>query len=120
VGERLLFDGDCGFCTSSADWLRRRTRAGVEVVPWQRVDLDELGLTVEQVSGAAYWVDDAGENFRGHRAVGRALLRCGRGWKIVGWLCLIPPASWVAAGVYRLAARYRYQLPGGTPACRVS
>ena len=32
-------------------------------------------------------------------------------------LCLVPPASWVAAGVYRLIAINRSRLPGGTAAC---
>jgi predicted DCC family thiol-disulfide oxidoreductase YuxK len=120
VGERLIFDGDCGFCTTSAGWMRRRLPATVEVVPWQRVELDEIGLTKEQVSTAAYWVTASGERDRGHRAVGHALLRCGGGWKLLGRLCLVAPTSWIAAAVYRLVARYRYRLPGGTPACRLN
>jgi predicted DCC family thiol-disulfide oxidoreductase YuxK len=120
VVERLLFDGDCGFCTSSAAWVRRRLPPTVEVVPWQRVELDEMGLTTADAAGAAYWVTASGATFRGHRAVGRALLRCGRSWRLLGRLCLVPPTSWIAAGVYRLVARFRYRLPGGTPACRVS
>jgi predicted DCC family thiol-disulfide oxidoreductase YuxK len=120
MGERLLFDGDCGFCTTSAEFLRRRLPSVIDVVPWQHVDLEEIGLTVADVSTAAYWVTASGMTFRGHRAVGQALLRCGRGWRILGRLCLIPPTSWIAAGSYRLVARYRYKLPGGTPACRIS
>ena len=48
-GERglLIFDGDCGFCTTSARfatrWVDRRHRYDLE--PWQQVDLARLGLT---------------------------------------------------------------------------
>ena len=48
VSERLVFDGDCGFCTTSANWLARGDR--VETVPWQFLDLESVGLTVDQVS----------------------------------------------------------------------
>jgi hypothetical protein len=32
---------------------------------------------------------------------------------------LLPPVSWLAAGVYSLVAANRMRLPGGTPACAV-
>lgn len=40
----LVFDGDCGFCTSSARLLER-IGPDAEIVPWQRADLDRLGIT---------------------------------------------------------------------------
>jgi predicted DCC family thiol-disulfide oxidoreductase YuxK len=115
----LVFDGDCGFCTTSAQWFERNDRSGAEATPWQFLDLDALGLTEQQVSTAAYWVDDDGLR-RGHRAVAAALQQCGPGWRVVGRLLDLAPVRPFASLGYRLVSRYRHRLPGGTPACRIS
>lgn len=117
----LLFDGNCGFCTSAARWIERSWPDSAEIVPWQAFGeegLDAIGLTVRDVSQAAWWVDGRGRASRGHRAVGKALL-AGGGWRaVVGVVILTPPICVIAAGAYWMVARYRYLLPGTTPACR--
>jgi predicted DCC family thiol-disulfide oxidoreductase YuxK len=119
-GGLLLFDGDCGFCTSVARWARRRLPKGVAVTPWQFVpDLGRLGLTVEDVSTAAYWIDGRGRGHRGHLAFADAFRAMGGGWRPVGAAMRIPPVSWLAAIVYDVIARNRHRLPGATPACRL-
>lgn len=115
----LLFDGDCAFCTTTAAWIGRRLPDDVLVTAWQFVDLDELGLTEQDVTTAAYWVDAWGHAHRGHRAAAKALIAAGKGWPVLGVLGLFPPTSWVAAALYRWIADNRYRLPGGTPACKV-
>ncbi len=110
----LIYDGECGFCTSAAKWFHERLPEGYLVIPYQSLpDLDALGLTLGEVSSALHWIEIDGTAHRGHRAVGRALIACGRLWSVAGWLLLLPPISWFAAAVYRLVARYRYRLPGG-------
>jgi predicted DCC family thiol-disulfide oxidoreductase YuxK len=119
-GGLLLFDGDCGFCTSVARWARRRLPHHVGVTPWQFVpDLGRLGLTVDEVSTAAYWIDGRGGGHRGHMAFAEAFRAMGGGWRVVGSAMRIPPLSRLAAVVYELIARNRHRLPGSTPACRV-
>lgn len=122
-GSVLIFDGDCGFCTTAAGWAARKFRHGERTEAWQFLGEDGLeryGLSLDDVQEAAWWVDDARERReRGHRAIGRALIAGGRLRQIPGWLALTPPTSWLAAGVYRLVVRWRYRLPGGTPACKV-
>lgn len=116
----LLYDGDCGFCTSSAMWLASRLPEQTEVCPWQAVDLDDYGLSVEDVTTAAYWSDDGGRSYRGHLGIGQALAT-GRGvWKLAGRLIANPPVAWVAGPIYRLIASNRYRLPGSTDACRLT
>jgi predicted DCC family thiol-disulfide oxidoreductase YuxK len=115
----LVFDGDCGFCTLSAKWIGHRLPPDVRVEPWQWLDIAALGLTSRDVTTAAYWIDEHGTRHRGHRAIARSLIAAGGGWKVVGALLLVPPISWVAAVGYRLVARYRHKLPGGTPACKL-
>jgi predicted DCC family thiol-disulfide oxidoreductase YuxK len=121
VRAQLIYDGDCGFCTTCAGWIAARWRSPADAVPWQHLDLaglHALGLTVDDVQQAVWWVDAAGCRFRGHQAVARALIAAG-GWRAgLGRVVLVPPASQVAAVAYRAAARWRYLLPGGTPACR--
>ena len=118
----LIFDGDCGFCSSSADWVARSWPAGPRAVAWQHLGpetLEELGLSREQAQEAAWWVDATGKRFKGHRAITKSLLAA-RGWKqVVGALITIPPLSWGAAALYPVIVRYRYHLPGGTPDCRI-
>jgi predicted DCC family thiol-disulfide oxidoreductase YuxK len=118
----LVFDGDCGFCTTAATWAERRFRHGERAQAWQLIAppvLTSMGLSLEDVGQAAWWVDADGTRARGHRAIGKALQAGGGGRRVVGWFVLTPPTSVLAAGVYRLVVRWRYRLPGGTPACRV-
>lgn len=118
---RLIYDGDCGFCTRSAQWISSKWAAGPKIVSWQQLgdqELLALGLTQRDVAAAAWWADENGQLHRGHRAVGKALVQAGGPYGLLGRVLLIPPISWVAAAGYRLVARFRYRLPGGTPACR--
>ncbi len=120
-GAVLVYDGDCGFCTAAAAWAARRFRHGEHAQPWQvlgREFFEQHGMTLDDARQAAWWVDGA-QHEQGHRAVGRAL-QAGGGLRLVaGWFILHAPSSWLAAGIYRLVARWRYRLPGATPACRV-
>ena len=115
----LVFDGDCSFCTTSANWLEHRLPEAARVEPWQRLDLAALGLTEHDVTTAAYWIDENGRTYRGHRAIARSLITAGGVWKPIGVVMLIPPISWLAALVYVVIARNRHRLPGGTPACKL-
>lgn len=114
----LVFDGDCGFCTTAARagqrWL------GLEhVEPWQFLDLDELGLTRAQCEQAVQWVDAAGRTLAGEQAVIAALRHAGGAWGVLGRITNLPGVRRLAGIVYRLTATYRHRLPGGTPACKL-
>lgn len=113
----LVFDGDCGFCTTSVERLRQLLPRMPEAVPYQWIDYAELGFDEHDVTHYA-WVVTPAHQFGGHLALS-ALLRAQRGpwWRFAGWLLASPPYSWIAALGYRLVARYRHRLPGGTPAC---
>ena len=115
----LVYDGDCGFCTRTAEWAEARLPEGTTVQPYQWLDLEPLGLTPDDGKRAAWWVDGEGRRHRGHRVAGHALVAMGGFWRVPGALMLVPPFSWLAAGGYALVARFRYRLPGGTPACRL-
>jgi predicted DCC family thiol-disulfide oxidoreductase YuxK len=117
----LVFDGDCGFCTASVNWLKRWCRPAARFVPWQELDLAEHGLTEAQVTRAVQWlpVSDSAPIRSGAQAAARLLLRSRWPWRPVGALMMVPPISWLAALMYRVVAANRYRLPGSTPACAV-
>jgi predicted DCC family thiol-disulfide oxidoreductase YuxK len=113
----LIFDGDCAFCTSTANWLGRRMRADVSAVPWQRTDLAAHGTRPDRAQREVLWIDPSGVR-GGAPAVAAALRACrSRTWRAVGVALDLPPLRWIAPSAYRLIARNRQRLPGATPAC---
>ena len=117
--EVLIFDGECGFCTSVARWAKRRLPSSVRVVPWQLEDLSAYGLTSKDTTAALYWIDHGGRAHRGHVAALRTLHRMGGVWRAVGSAMTLPLIDQLAEVVYDLVARNRHRLPGGTPACSI-
>jgi predicted DCC family thiol-disulfide oxidoreductase YuxK len=108
-----VYDGDCAFCTRCARWLDARANR-VDVVPWQVLDLAEVGLTEEQVRAAAYWVDGATRD-AGERAVAHSLVACGGGYAVLGRLLLLPGVRRVAGVGYRFVARHRGRISSALP-----
>jgi predicted DCC family thiol-disulfide oxidoreductase YuxK len=115
----LIFDGDCAFCTTSAQWLQRRLHSTVAVEPWQYVDLALYGTDAQHAQHEVIWVDCAGRLYGGAQAFAQWLIHTGGAWRPIGLLITLPPVRWIAAGVYRLIANNRDRMPGGTPACAV-
>lgn len=117
----LVFDGDCGFCTSATNFLQRFVdrRARFAVVPLQFTALEPLGLTQEQALDALRFVDEHHRASAGAAAVSQVLRRSGWGWRPFGWLLAAPGIRAVAERLYRVIATHRHQLPGGTPACKL-
>lgn len=108
----LVYDGDCAFCAWTATKGRRLLRAEVTLVPWQRADLVALGLEREAVANAVQWVPSGGPPRAGHRAIAAWLIASGLPWSLAGRLMLIPPVTWLAAGIYHVISRNRHRIPG--------
>lgn len=114
----LVYDGDCGFCTTCVRVMAKLRLRADAVIAWQHADLDALGLTPEQCMTAVQWVGADGTRASGHLAVAE-LLKANGAWKPVGMLLRAPGVSWLAARAYTWIADHRMSLPGGTPACGV-
>ena len=120
----LVFDGDCGFCTTAVNWLEAHLPVSPPSVPFQWADLEKLGLSEDEARERVWLItaeqDGTDHQYGGHLALA-ALLRHQPhpGWRFLGWILVSPLFSPVAAIGYSLVARYRYLLPGGTPACRM-
>jgi predicted DCC family thiol-disulfide oxidoreductase YuxK len=123
----FLFDGDCGFCTRSAMFLRRHVSTPARIVAWQMIDLRPLGVSPAQCSEAVQYIAPGGIGARrvstGPVAIADLLRTAtgarGIGWRLAGALLATPPAPALAWPVYRWVARHRHQLPGGTVACEL-
>jgi predicted DCC family thiol-disulfide oxidoreductase YuxK len=120
---QLIFDEDCGFCSSAASWGARNLARGdgtdAEVVPWQLLDPAAVGAAmVARAQREVLWVTADGVVHGGAAAVASWLGHRGGPYRLPGWIILsATPTRQVAEAVYRLVARHRHQLPGGTPAC---
>lgn len=114
----VVYDADCGFCTTCARWLERHGTC--RITPWQSLDLATLGLAEDDVTTAAWWLDDTGvATASGAQAIAAALRSCGPAYRVIGWALTLPVLRFVAAVVYGWVARNRYRLPGATDACRL-
>jgi predicted DCC family thiol-disulfide oxidoreductase YuxK len=121
----FLYDGDCGFCSASARVIESRILRTdrpnrPRVLPWQRADLAGLGLTAAECELAVQWVD-RGTGVRvartGPAAIAAVLGAGGPGWRLAGRVLRMPPVTALAWPIYRLIARHRDRMPGGTAAC---
>lgn len=112
----LIFDGDCGFCTRVATWLG--TVVAFRAAPWQSVDLGSYGISTAAAQLSVWLVDDGGVVASGAGAFSELLRHSPwRRWRVAGAVIGFPVLRALASGVYRLVARFRHRLPGGTAAC---
>jgi predicted DCC family thiol-disulfide oxidoreductase YuxK len=113
----FVYDGDCSFCTTCAQFIERRIPTHARVVPWQFADLDALGLTTEQCETAVQWVAADGTVAAGPDAIALLLRDAGRLWQVAGGALAAGPVRLAAWPAYRWVASHRHLLPGGTAAC---
>lgn len=115
----LFFDGVCGLCNWSVDFvLKRDRRAEFQFAPLQgdtarallkSADSNDLNTVVLLVGVRTY---------RKSAAVVRVLWRLSVFWQIVGTALWLIPLPLRDLG-YSLTARYRYRLFGKKDACRI-
>lgn len=110
----MLYDGDCGLCTSGAH-LAERIGTDLEVVSWQaRSDLAALGVSRDRAAATLHVVDGT-DMFTGHRAIARTLRGSRPRWaRALGQMIETPLVEPVASAAYSFVARNRHRLPGST------
>jgi predicted DCC family thiol-disulfide oxidoreductase YuxK len=117
----LVFDGWCGVCTRTVDWVHAcDRRARVRSLPSQTPGLIErLGLTREQVNATVWAIDRAGRRFSEADAVNLALYALGGRWRLLARLFHVPGIHALEGRCYRWFAprRRRFGFLGATPAC---
>lgn len=115
----LVYDGDCAFCSSSVEITQRYLQPRVEALPYQRSQL--TGPTLQRAKNEILLLHPDGERvWGGVDAAAVLLLTSPHRWAWpAGWLLRIPGVRAVGAAAYRLVARNRHRLPGGTPTCQL-
>jgi len=115
----LIFDGDCGFCTSVARHFEKRSRTPLKTTPWQRTNLTDFGLTKGQASEQVFLYRD-GQLFGGHECFAELMRIQGDPFhRLVAATMRAPGMRTLSAAGYRFVARNRHRFPGGTPACEI-
>jgi len=107
----VLFDGDCGICTATAQWVERNDRDDVfDVRPFQAFPEEELaqvGLNYEICTELLQVVSPDGRVFAGANAVNFVGLRLFPISIGVAALQFFPPLIWLEHLAYGVVARNR-------------
>ncbi|WP_336251061.1 DUF393 domain-containing protein [Stomatohabitans albus] len=113
----LVFDGQCGFCTRSVNWIKRLDRhARINVHPAQRLGVrEQFGLTEADTQNAA-WVFSNGRRTAGAAAINLAL-DAALGVRFFSVLHRLPGLHWAQERTYHWISAHRYLLRGVTPWC---
>ena len=116
---KVIYDGDCGFCTKSANFGKKRTKKNVEYVTSQSIeDLTIYGLTQDDVSKRVYWVDEK-RVVGGSRAVIRAMRQMKLPYQILGMILSVPGLWCLMEPIYNYVAKNRHKLPGSSDSCEI-
>lgn len=118
-GPIVFFDGVCGLCNSSVDFVLRHDHRGrLRFAPLQGTTAEQLLPTDDRENLGSLVLWDDGSLYRRSTAVVRILWTLGSGWRIPAALLWLIPAPLRNAG-YRLVAALRYRLFGQKTACRM-
>jgi predicted DCC family thiol-disulfide oxidoreductase YuxK len=114
----LFFDGACGMCTRSRNFLVRLDRTGnLMTEPLQGAGVAErLGILPSQLLDSVRWLDSSGAVYSGAEAV-NAALSAALGIRLPLLIYRIPGIRPLQDVVYRWIADHRYRFPGTTPYC---
>jgi len=119
MAVKLIYDGDCSFCTKCAKFGKARLAKPIEIIPWQTIDdLSIYGLTIEDVNQRVYFIDDDSV-IGGPRAIFKAGERMKKPWPYLAKLLLIPGMSLISEPIYRWVAKNRDKMPGATQECAI-
>lgn len=115
----LLYDGQCPFCTASAERLRGLSRdPSVSFVPFQSLPglPARRWVTLEECEQALHLVDDGGNVFRGVDAVVQLLSRRWWGFWMLAyrWFFVRPLIDRIYAAVARRRTRLGQSCQNGT------
>ncbi len=118
-GPILLYDGECGLCASSVQFVLRHDRDGtLRFAPLQGRAGGEIRRRHPELAGvdSVVWFEDDRVRVRSDAAL-RIAAYLGGGWRlgVIGYLIPRP----LRDSIYDFIARHRHQLTGQKEMCRV-
>jgi predicted DCC family thiol-disulfide oxidoreductase YuxK len=105
-GVTVWFDDDCGVCSASVRWLRKRTDPTVAFRPNRELDNEQLRASASD----AIVVTDADDSWTAIDAVAIILDRSGRFGRLAAFGLRLPVVHAVAGVAYRWVAANRARL----------
>ena len=124
VPRLVLYDGVCGLCDKSVQWLLENDPEGrLRFAPLQGDTAAEVMARHPEIPAgldSIIYVEHDGERenvFWRSRAIFRLSLHLQTGWRALSWFRFVP--SFLADLVYRLIAKMRYRFWGKLDTCRV-
>jgi len=118
VAGTLFFDGACGMCTRSRNFLVRMDRTGkLQTEALQSPGTAQrLGIAPTSLLESVRWLDSSGAVYSGAEAA-NAAFSAAIGTRIPLAIYRIPGVRVLEEAVYRWVAANRYRFPGTTPYC---
>jgi predicted DCC family thiol-disulfide oxidoreductase YuxK len=103
----ILWDGECGFCRDSIDWVMAHDRRGVLAeLPYQDVPDPPMTPELREACGRAVHVITAdGRLLRAGQASLFVLEQLG--WRRLAAIARVPPLLWLVEAAYRVVASHR-------------
>lgn len=115
----FLFDADCGICQTGTDRIRRTIAPPVEIVGYQSVDLDALGVSGADVEEGPVLVRTDGTHVVGPAAMAELLAASRAPYRQAGRAMQLPGIRRVLGAVGPVMYRNKHRLPGAGDSCRV-
>ena len=116
----FLFDADCGICETATDRIRQTIAPPVEIVGYQSVDLEALGVSTAEVEVGPVLVRSDGSHVVGPGAMAELLTTARSPYRQAGRVMLLPGIRQVLGAVGPVMYRNKHRLPGVGDSCRVT
>ncbi|MBL8848059.1 MAG: DUF393 domain-containing protein [Planctomycetaceae bacterium] len=118
-GPIVFFDGVCGLCNSSVDFVLRHDPQGrLRFAPLQGETAARLLPADDRANLGSLVLWEDGRAYRRSTAVVRILTKLGGIWAVLGAALWVIPSPLRNAG-YRVVAKLRYRLFGKKETCRL-
>lgn len=117
----VIFDGDCGICTKTAEWIEKKDKKNKLIVkPFQILDLGKYGLDLEKVRMSVYFIKD-GQKFNKARAVYEIFKQLPGFWGFFGFVTSNALIAGISDPFYKLIAKNRTKVSRmfGLDACKL-
>ena len=118
-GPIVFFDGVCGLCNSSVDFLMRHDRAGrMRFAPLQGETAARMLPEADRLHLGSMVLVHHAKTYRKSAAVVRALWQLGGCWSVAAGMLWLIPAPLRDLG-YSAVAAMRFRLGGRKESCRM-
>lgn len=123
--DLLIFDGDCGICTSSSELVQRHSvNSALEVKPFQILNLSELhpDLNEDRTSKSLYLLTKEGKLYNRSKGVFETMKRMKGFYKPLGFILSNPIIVFITNPIYDWVAKNRTKISirFGLNACNIS